>query len=164
MDFNDLYHLLGLGGLLGSAAIWVVGLYLTGRERRISLAGEALAGALTTLLVPLYMAISGGRLALWLALPLGCLGLAAGALRGFTLPLRVVDGGRIVGRQSRLLLLFWGGALLLQQLATFSGSAALVTLALPLLLFATMAQVAVHGILLLRRLLRLGDWLVPAPT
>ena len=128
MDFNNLYHLLGLGGLLGSAAIWVVGLYLTGRERRISLAGEALAGALTTLLVPLYMAISGGRLALWLALPLGCLGLAAGALRGFTLPLRVVDGGQIVGRQSRLLLLFWGGALLLQQLATFSGSAALSTL------------------------------------
>lgn len=164
MDFTKLYYLLSLGALLGSGALWLVGLYLTGRERRITFAGEATAGALTTTLLPLFMLISGGRLALWLALPLGCLGLVAGALRGFTLPMRVADGGRIIGRQSRLLLLVWGGALLLQQLATLSGSSALVTLALPLLLWATMAQVAVHGALLWRRLIRLGDWLVPAPA
>ena len=151
-----LYYLIGAAALFFSGLAVIVGLVVTGRERRITLIGEAIAGGVATLVVPLIMILGGGHLAVWLALPAGLLGLALGAVRGLTLPLRITAGGRAAGRQSRLLLLLWGGTLLLVQMAAFSGVGVLLSLALLPLVVTSGAQMGVHAALLLRRLLLVG--------
>ena len=144
-------YMIGAGALLVSSLTLLIGLVFSGRERRITVAGEATSGGLATLVVPLFILLSGGRLVIWLALPAVFLGLAAGAGCGFMLPLRLTVGGAACGRHSRLLLLLWGGALLLAQLAVFSGVGLLLTLSLLALLVTSAAQLAAHAVLLLRR-------------
>jgi len=161
MNWEQLYYAVAGGSILVAGFAALVGLVVTSREQRISLLGEAIAGAVATLVVPLYMLFSGGRLALWLLLPAALLGLALGAGRGFTLPLRITATGRVAGRHSRLLLLCWGGALLLGQLAPLSGVGLLVTLALLALVLTSSAQIGVHAVLLLRRLVLFGNHTTP---
>ena len=110
------------------------------------------SAGLSLVMLPVFILISGARLNFWIAATLFILGTMFGVLRGFTVKL-YYRGDKIVGRNSMLSLLGWGGSLALAILMSSFDSALLASLGLAPLCFATGTQVCLNGTLLLRRLL-----------
>ena len=121
------------------------------RERPLRLWPLAVSGAVSLVTVPLYVILSGARLTVWVSAPVLLLGLAAGALRGFTT--RVAHrGAEVLARESLLLALVWGGSAVAAQVLTLLGSSLLASLGLIPLFFSAATQAGLSGSLFLRRL------------
>ncbi|MBN1249393.1 MAG: hypothetical protein JXC32_17160 [Anaerolineae bacterium] len=142
-------------GLLSTAlsiALVIVMLLTFRRERRIGALSLLLSGALSLIMLPVFVLLSGARLNLLVAVPLLLLGMLIGSLRGFTTRLSW-RGDHIVARHSVWFLVGWAISLILAQLLVLIGSALAAAVGLMPLCLSTGTQVAIAGNLLLRRLL-----------
>jgi hypothetical protein len=108
-------RLVGLLGSLFTLAITILMVFRFRKERRISAISSFMAALLSLILLPAFILLSGARLNLLLGLAILVLGLAVGFLRGMTTRLRY-QGEDVVGKNSVLFLLGWGGSLALAQL------------------------------------------------
>lgn len=122
------------------------------KERRIGALSPLISAALTLLLLPGFILLSGARLNLLVGLPILAVGLAIGFLRGMTTRLYYKDG-EVVGRNSMLFLLGWGGSLVLAQLLSMGGSPLLASIGLIPAFLSTGTQVGMNGNIFVRRLM-----------
>ena len=112
----------------------------------------------------LYVLLSGARTS-WIAAAAAlALGLAIGSIQGWTTRLAWRDG-QVVGRNSWLFLLAWGGSYAVAHALNLLGSSLLSSSGLLLLCLATGTQVGVGANILIRRLLlaRAGAAAGPLP-
>lgn len=152
--------ILRLIGFLSAAftlAMTVVMLFEFRKERRIGPVSLVLSAAVALLLLALFLLLSGARLNLMLGLPILTVGLVIGFLRGMTTRLFYKDG-HVMGRNSLLFLLGWGGSLAIAQLLSTFGSALLASIGLLPLFLSTGTQVGMNGNIFLRCLM-----MQPAP-
>jgi hypothetical protein len=149
---DTIFRLIAFLGALFTLAMTVLMLFIFRKERRINAFSPFLSAVLSLVLLPIFVLLSGARLNLLLAVPILALGLLIGSLRGLTTQLYYQDG-QVVGRDSRLTLLGWGGSLVLAQLLNLFGSAFLASLGLIPLLLSTGTQVGMNGNVFLRRLM-----------
>jgi hypothetical protein len=152
--------ILRLIGFLSAAftlALTVLMLFNSRKERRIGTVSPLLSAAVSLLLLPVFMLLSRARLNLVLGLPILAVGLLIGFLRGMTTRLYYKDG-QVMGRNSMLFLLGWGGSLVLAQLLSTLGSALLASIGLLPMFLSTGTQVGMNGTIFLRRLM-----MQPAP-
>jgi hypothetical protein len=134
--------ILRLIGFLSAAftlAITVLMLFEFRKERRIDSVSLVLSAAVTLLLFVVFVLLSGARLNLMLGLPILTVGLVIGFLRGMTTRLFYKDG-QVMGRNSLLFLLGWGGSLAIAQLLSTFGSALLASIGLLPLFLSTGAR------------------------
>jgi hypothetical protein len=145
-------RLVGLLGSLFTLAITILMVFRFRKERRISAISSFMAALLSLILLPAFILLSGARLNLLLGLAILVLGLAVGFLRGMTTRLRY-QGEDVVGKNSVLFLLGWGGSLALAQLLNLFGSAFLASVGLVPVFLSTGTQVGMNTNILIRRLL-----------
>ena len=142
--------------LTGGATIAMLATFR--RERRIGVGSILLSVALSIAGLLLYVLLSGARTS-WIAAAAAlALGLAIGSVQGWTTRLAWRDG-QVVGRNSWLFLLAWGGSYAVAHALNLLGSSLLSSSGLLLLCLATGTQVGVGANILIRRLL-----LTPAPA
>jgi Tol biopolymer transport system component len=121
------------------------------KPRRIT-AFSSLVSVLISLLFPvIFLAITGSRPDLRLALPFFSFGLLLGHLRGVAMKLEFV-GDQVVGRHSRIFLLLWGFSLALNQALSLFDSSILMAFGMASLFLSTGTQVGFYGILGVRRM------------
>jgi len=149
---DTILRLIGFLGAVFTVAMTVLMLFTFRKERRISTFSPLWSAVLSLVMLPVFILLSGARLNLLLAIPILALGLLAGFLRGLTTRLTYKDG-QVVGRNSRLFLLGWGGSLVLAQLLNLFGSALLASVGLMPLFLSTGTQVGMNGNVFLRRLM-----------
>lgn len=149
---DTILRLIGFLGAVFTVAMTVLMLFTFRKERRISTFSPLWSAVLSLVMLPVFILLSGARLNLLLAIPILTLGLLAGFLRGLTTRLTYKDG-QVVGRNSRLFLLGWGGSLVLAQLLNLFGSALLASVGLVPLFLSTGTQVGMNGNVFLRRLM-----------
>jgi len=149
---ETILRLIGFLGVVFTMAMTVLMLFTFRKERRISTFSPLWSAVLSLVMLPVFILLSGARLNLLLAIPILALGLLAGFLRGLTTRLTYKDG-QVVGRNSRLFLLGWGGSLVLAQLLNLFGSALLASVGLMPLFLSTGTQVGMNGNVFLRRLM-----------
>lgn len=139
--------------LLSFFAIVMTGVMLfTFRKPRRITALSSFTSALISLIMPvIFLAISGEKPDLRLALPFFSFGLVLGFLRGVTMKLEFV-GDQVVGRHSILFLFLWGFSLALNQALSTFNSSILLAVGLISLFISTGTQVGFYGILGARRL------------
>lgn len=146
---------LRLVGLLStglSILLVIVMLATFHRERRLGAFSLLISGAVSLVMLPVFVLLSGARLNLLIAIPLFLLGLLIGTLRGITTRLYWRDG-RVLARHSIWFLIGWGISLILAQILVLLGSALAGAVGLMPLTLSTGTQAAIAGNLLLRRLL-----------
>ena len=149
---ETILRLIAFLGAVFTVAMTVLMLFTFRKERRISTFSPLWSAVLSLVMLPVFILLSGARLNLLLAIPILALGLLAGFLRGLTTRLTYKDG-QVVGRNSRLFLLGWGGSLVLAQLLNLFGSALLASVGLMPLFLSTGTQVGMNGNVFLRRLM-----------
>ena len=147
-----IFRLIAFLSAVFTLAMTVLMLFTFRKERRISTFSPLWSAVLSLVMLPVFILLSGARLNLLLAIPILALGLLAGFLRGLTTRLTYKDG-QVVGRNSRLFLLGWGGSLVLAQLLNLFGSALLASVGLMPLFLSTGTQVGMNGNVFLRRLM-----------
>lgn len=147
-----LLRLVGLLGSLFTMAITVLMVLRYRKERRISALSSFISLVMSAVLLPAFILLGGARLNLLLGLGILLLGLVVGFLRGMTTKLRY-QGDQVVGKNSILFLLGWGGSLALSQLLNLFGSAALASIGLAPVFLSTGTQMGMHTNILIRRLL-----------
>jgi hypothetical protein len=138
-----------LGALL-ILAMTVWGIFSARRERRITAFSSFTSAALSFILLPVFILLVDVRPNFWVSLLVLGLGLLAGCLGGVTAQLSYRDG-HVMGRNSWLFLLLWGGSLVLAQVLNLFGSAALAAIGLLPMFLTTGAQVGRDGTILVRR-------------
>ena len=158
---DTILRLIGFLGAVFTVAMTVLMLFTFRKERRISTFSPLWSAVLSLVMLPVFILLSGARLNLLLAIPILALGLLAGFLRGLTTRLTYKDG-QVVGRNSRLFLLGWGGSLVLAQLLNLFGSALLASVGLMPLFLSTGTQVGMNGNVFLRRLMMQPPLPVPS--
>ena len=147
-----IFRLIAFLSAVFTLAMTVLMLFTFRKERRINVFSPLWSAALSLVMLPVFILLSGARLNLLLAIPILALGLLVGFLRGLTTRL-TYKGGQIVGRNSRLFLLGWGGSLVLAQLLNLFGSAFLASVGLMPVFLSTGTQVGMNGNVFLRRLM-----------
>jgi hypothetical protein len=147
-----IFRLIGLSSVVFIFALGILTLITFRKEKRISSLSLLLSIALTVLMLPIFVFLSGARLNLLVALPVIALGLAVGFLWGLTTRLYHKNGA-VMGKHSLLFLAGWFGSWMLGQLLSLFGSAFLASLGLLPLFFCTGTQVGTNTNLLFRRLL-----------
>ena len=150
---DTILRLIGLLGALLTAAMTVLMLFTFRKERRINVFSPLWSAVLSLVMLPVFILLSGARLNLLLAIPILALGLLVGFLRGLTTRLTYKKDGQVVGRNSQLFLLGWGGSLVVAQLLNLFGSAFLASVGLMPLFLSTGTQVGMNGNVFLRRLM-----------
>jgi hypothetical protein len=158
---ETILRLIGFLGAVFTAAMTVLMLFTFRKERPISTFSPFLSAVLSLVMLPVFILLSGARLNLLLAIPILALGLVVGFLRGLTTRLTYKDG-QVVGRNSRLFLLGWGGSLVLAQLLNLFGSALLASVGLVPMFLSTGTQVGMNGNVFLRRLMMRSPPPVPS--
>jgi hypothetical protein len=143
-----LVTLLSVGFTLAATVLMVIAFR---KERRIGLLSLFLSLPLSGITLPVFVLLSGARLRWALALPALALGLLIGLVGGALTRLYRRDGV-VVGRYSTLLLVGWGGSLLLSQGLALFGSVVLSAVGLVPLCLSTGTQVGMTLSLLVRRL------------
>lgn len=135
-------------------AVATVAMVVTfGRERRVGSASRLLSIAISVIAVLVYVLISGARTSWLAALAALGIGLAIGSVRGLLVQLSWRDG-RVVGRNSWLLLLVWGMSYAAANLFNLSRSPLLSSSGLILLCLSTGTQVGDGAALIIRSLSR----------
>ncbi|MGD9029514.1 MAG: hypothetical protein PVG25_06845 [Anaerolineae bacterium] len=148
----SILRLIGFLSAVFTLVLTVLMLFNFRKERRIGAVSPLLSAAVSLLLLPVFMLLSGARLKLLLGIPILALGLLIGFLRGMATRLTYKDG-QVIGRNSMLFLLGWGGSLVLAQLLTLGGSALLASVGLMPMFLSTGTQVGMNGNIFLRRLM-----------
>lgn len=146
------WRFVGLLGSLFTLAITILMVFRFRKERRISAISSFMSALLSLILLPAFILLSGARLNLLLGLAILVLGLFVGFLRGMTTKLRY-QGEEVVGKNSVLFLLGWGGSLALAQLLNLFGSAFMASVGLVPVFLSTGTQVGMNSNILIRRLL-----------
>jgi len=150
------YTILSILSSLFAFVMTVVMLFSFRKPRRIT-AFSSLISAFISLIMPvIFLAITGVKPDLRLALPFFSFGLLLGFLRGLTMKLEFV-GDQVVGRHSILFLLMWGLSLALNQALSTFDSTILLAVGLGALFLSTGTQVGFYGILTARRLALLPE-------
>ena len=149
---DTILRLIGFLGAVFTVAMTVLMLFTFRKERRINAFSPFLSAVLSLVMLPVFILMSGARLNLLLAIPILALGLVVGLLRGLTTRLTYKDG-QVVGRNSQLFLLGWGGSLVVAQLLNLFGSALLASIGLMPVFLSTGTQVGMNGNVFLRRLM-----------
>jgi len=149
---DTILRLIGFLGVVFTLAMTVLMLFTFRQERRINTFSPFLSAVLSLVMLPVFVLLSGARLNLLLAIPILALGLLLGFLRGLATRLYYKDG-QVMGRNSRLFLLGWGGSLVLAQLLNIFGSAFLASIGLVPVFLSTGTQVGMNGNVFLRRLM-----------
>lgn len=149
---DTILRLIGFLGAGLTAAMTVLMLFTFRQERPISTFSPFLSAVLSLVMLPVFILLSGAWLNLLLAIPILALGLLVGFLRGLTTRLTYKDG-QVVGRNSLLFLLGWGGSLVLAQLLNLFGSVLLASVGLMPVFLSTGTQVGMNGNVFLRRLM-----------
>jgi hypothetical protein len=157
----SIFRLIGLLSAAFTLVMTVLMLFSFRRERRISSLSPLLSAALSLVILPVFILLSGARLNLLLGIPILALGLLIGLVRGLTTRLYYKDG-QVVGRNSMVFLLGWGGSLVLAQVLSIFGSALLASVGLMPLFLSTGTQVGMNGNIFLRCLLMRPPPSVPA--
>lgn len=121
------------------------------KERRISKLAPVFSAAVSLLMLPVFIVLGGARVNLRLGVSLLAVGLCVGFLRGISTKLYYRDG-RVMGRNSSLFLLGWGGSLVLAQLLNMGGSALLSSIGLVPVFFSTGTQLGMNANIFVRRL------------
>jgi hypothetical protein len=148
---DTIFGLIGLLGALFTGAMTILMLFTFRKERRINTFSPFFSTAFSVATLPIFMLLSGARLNLLLAFPIMAFGLLVGFLRGQAMRL-YYKGSQVMGRESLLFLLGWGGSLALSQLLNLFGSALLASVGLLPLFLSTGTQVGINANLFLRRL------------
>jgi hypothetical protein len=149
---ETILRLIGFLSAVLTAAMTVFMLFTFRKERPISTFSPFLSAVLSLVMLPVFTLLSGARLNLLLAIPILALGLLVGFLRGLTTRLTYKDG-QVMGRNSLLFLLGWGGSLVVAQLLNLFGSAFLASVGLMPVFLSTGTQVGMNGNVFLRRLM-----------
>lgn len=149
---NVVYFLIGVLATMFTLAITILMLFTFRKERRINALSPFVSAALSLIMLPVFVLLSGARLNLLIGLPILILGLLVGFLRGLTTRL-YYDNGQVMGKNSWLFLLGWGLSLALAQLLNFLGSALLASLGLIPMFLSTGTQVGINTTIFLRRLM-----------
>lgn len=149
---DTVFHLITLLSIGFTIMITALMLFNFRKERRISAFSLLLSAILSLAILVVFTLLTGAKLNLLLALPILALGLLVGFLRGLTTQL-YYKKGQVVGRNSQLFLLGWGGSLALAQVLTLFGSALLASMGLIPLFLSTGIQVGMNGNVLIRRLM-----------
>ena len=149
---DTILRLIGFLGAVFTVAMTVLMLFTFRQERRINIFSPFLSAVLSLVMLLVFIFLSGARLNLLLAIPILALGLLVGFLRGLTTRLTYKDG-QVMGRNSLLFLLGWGGSLVLAQLLNLFSSAFLASVGLVPVFLSTGTQVGMNGNVFLRRLM-----------
>lgn len=145
------YTIISILTSLFAVVMTIVMLFSFRKPRRIT-ALSSLSSAMISFIMPvIFLAISGVKPDLRLALPFFSFGLLLGFLRGLTMELEFV-GDQVVGRHSILFLLMWGLSLALNQALSTLDLTILLAVGLVALFLSTGTQVGFYGILAVRRL------------
>jgi hypothetical protein len=158
---ETIFRLIGFLSAVLTVAMTVLMLFTFRRERPISTFSPFLSAILSLVMLPVFTLLSGARLNPLLAIPILALGLLIGFLRGLTTRLTYKDG-QVVGRNSLLFLLGWGGSLVLAQFLNLFGSAFLASIGLMPVFLSTGTQVGMNGNVFLRRLMMQPSLPVPS--
>lgn len=121
------------------------------KERSFPPLSMLFSGAMSLIILVVFIAISGAKLNQLIAIPLFIFGALFGVIRGFTVKLYYRDD-RVVGKYSLLSLLGWGGSYVLAILLNSFDSVLMASLGLAPLWLATGTQVFLNATLFLRRL------------
>ena len=121
------------------------------KPRRITALSSLTSVVISILFPVIFLAITGSRPDLRLALPIFSFGLLLGYLRGVLMKLEFV-GDQVVGRHSRIFLFLWGFSLALNQALNAFNSSILMAFGLTSLFLSTGTQVGFYGILATRRM------------
>ncbi len=149
---DTIFRLISFLGVVFTVAMTVLMLFTFRKERRINTFSPLWSAVLSLVMLPVFILLSGARLNLLLAIPILALGLLIGFLRGLTTRLYYKDG-QVVGRNSQLFLLGWGGSLVLAQSLNMFGSAFLASVGLMPVFLSTGTQVGMNANIFLRRLM-----------
>ncbi len=149
---DTIFRLIGFLSAVFTVAMTILMLFTFRKERRVGLFAPLLSAVLSLVMLPVFILLSGARLNPLLAIPLFAFGLLIGFLRGLTTRL-YYKGGQVVGRNSMLFLLGWGGSLVIAQLLNLLGSALLASVGLMPLFLSTGTQVGMNANIFLRRLM-----------
>ena len=149
---NTVLQLINLLASFVTLAVTVRGLLEFRKERPIRALSLFISALLSLLILAAFTRLSGARLTPLLGVPILALGVLIGFLRGLATRLYRRDG-KVLGKNSMLFLLGWGGSLAMAQLLNMLGSALASSLGLMPLLLSTGTQVGISGNLFLRRVL-----------
>jgi hypothetical protein len=122
------------------------------KPKRFTIKDQLASVALTVITLPIFILVSGARLNIWLGIVLLFLGGVFGVVRGMTVKMYIAED-EVISRNSMLSLLFWGGSVALSSLMSNLDSALLASLGLAPLVFSTGMQVAINGVMVLRRMM-----------
>ena len=128
----------------------VLMLFTFRKERRIGRFSPLVSAALSLLMPPVFMLLGGARVNPLLGVPILAVGLVVGFMRGMVTKLTYRDG-QVMGRNSMLFLLGWGGSLAAAQLLNSLGSTVLASAGLLSVFLSTGTQVGINANLFLRR-------------
>ncbi len=147
----DIYRLISTISAVLSAAMIAYVVFTYRHERRIG-RWSALVPILVSLaILVVFLFLSGAWLNPVVAAPVLVLGLLIGYLRGLSTRLYFRDG-QVVGRNSQLFLLGWGGSVVLVQVLNTWGSVALASVGLLTVYLGTGTQVGINANIFLRRM------------
>lgn len=158
---DTIFRLIGFLGVVFTVAMTLFMLFNFRKERRINTFSPLWSAVLSLVMLPIFILLSGARLNLLLGTPILALGLLLGFLRGLATRLYYKDG-QVVGRNSMLFLLGWGGSLVIAQLLNMVGSVSLASVGLMPVFLSTGTQVGMNGNIFLRRLMMRPPPSVPA--
>jgi hypothetical protein len=148
---NLIFRLVAVLSVVFNLAVVVLMLVTFRKERRIGVLSLLLSLVLSGMILFAFILLSGARLRWIFAVPGLFLGLVVGLVGGALTRLYRREGD-IVGRYSLLLLVGWGGSLLLSQVLNLFGSATLSAVGLIPLYLSTGTQVGMNLSLFARRL------------
>lgn len=149
---DTIFHIISILGVLFTLAMTVLTLFRSRQERRISVLGSLFSILISLATLPVFILLSGARLNLLIAIPILIVGLLVGFLRGLTIRL-YYKNGQVVGKNSLLFLLGWGGSLALAQVFNILGSALLASIGLIPVFLSTGTHVGMDANVLFRRLM-----------
>jgi hypothetical protein len=149
---DTIFHIISILGMLFTLAMTVLTLLRSRQEKRTSVLGPLFSILISLAILPVFILLSGARLNLLIAIPILVVGLLVGFLRGLTIRL-YYKNGQVVGKNSLLFLLGWGGSLALAQIFNILGSALLASIGLIPVFLSTGTHVGMDANVLLRRLM-----------
>ena len=150
---DTILHVISLVGTVLTGAMTILMVFTFRKARRIGLLSPLTSMAVSLVMLPLFILLSGARLNWLVGVPVLAVGLVVGFLRGLTTRLYHDERGQVVGRNSVLFLVGWGGSLALAQLVNTLGSALLASVGLIPMFLTTGTQVGMNANIAIRRLM-----------